>query len=151
MTDDLETELAAHAGRKPSKLTIGLAAAVVLVAGVLIGIQGQKAFGTTATQAVPSQARQGQGGQGYGQGFGNRQPGQQARAGMTVGTVEKVDGAKIHVKTMDGSTVVVTTTGETAVKVTKDGKVSDLKPGSTIVVQGDKDAATSVTEGGGMR
>ncbi|MFI6318579.1 hypothetical protein ACIBG8_13715 [Nonomuraea sp. NPDC050556] len=150
MTDDLETELAAHAGRKPSKLTIGLAAGVVLVAGVLIGIQGQKAFGGTATQAVPGQARQAQG---YGQGFGSRQPGQQGqgRAGMTVGTIEKVDGAKIHIKTMDGSTVVVTTTGETAVKVTKDGEVSDLEPGSTVVVQGDKDAATSVTEGGGMR
>lgn len=144
MADDLETELAAQAGRGPSKLTVGLAAGVVLVAGVLLGIQGHKAFGGTATQAVPA-ASQPSGGP------GNRQVRGGRMTGGTVGTVEKVEGAKIHVRTMDGSTVVVTTTDDTVIKVSKEGEVSDLKPGSTVVVQGDKAAATSVTEGGGMR
>lgn len=159
MADDLEVELAAHTGRQTSKLTLALAAAVVLVAGVLIGIQGQKALGSTASgpQAQQPQARQQQGyGQmpGQGQAFGNRQGG--ARGDMTMGTIEKIDGATITVKTMDGTSVVVSTTDATKVTVSAEGKVADLKTGGQIVVQGAKGAdgsvaATTVTQGGGLR
>lgn len=154
MAETLEAELAAHSGRKVSKLTLGLTAGVVLVAGVLIGIQGQKAFGATTTASVPQTRQQGQG---PGMAMGNRQGGM--RGDMTMGTVEKIDGNKIHLKSMDGSTIVVTTTDATKVQVSKEGKVSDLAAGGSVVVQGAKAAdgsvsATTVTQsaqGGGPR
>ena len=67
-----------------------------------------------------------------------------------------MDGEKIYVQTMDGSVVTVKTTGETAVQVAKEGKVTDLKPGGTVSVQGAKAddgsvTATMINEGGGRR
>ncbi|MFE3448888.1 hypothetical protein ACFXJ8_08105 [Nonomuraea sp. NPDC059194] len=150
--------------RGTPKLTLGLVAALVLVAGVLIGIQAQKALGG-ATAAGEFGTRMGYGGaqpsggpsagpgpQGQRPGGAIRGPGQ---GDATVGTVEKVEKDRIRVKTMDGSTVVVTTTGETTVQVTERGALSDLKSGSTVVVQGEKGgngemAATSISQGGGF-
>ncbi|WP_214317298.1 hypothetical protein [Nonomuraea sediminis] len=142
--------------RGPSRLTLALAAAVVLVAGVLIGIQAQKAFGSSA---LPSGQRSGFSGfSGYGgqspggQSFGGRQ----GFGGATVGTVEKISGEQVYLRTMDGSTVKVTTTGATTVEIARPGKLSDLKTGGTIVVRGQKAAdgsvsAVSISQGGGGR
>ncbi|WP_157518999.1 hypothetical protein [Herbidospora mongoliensis] len=145
---ELTEELTARPKRaKLPRLTVFLAAGVLLVAGILVGIQAQKAFGEPTTPAFPNIARGGftsQGGQGSGSGFAG-----------TVGTVKLVDGAKIYVAGADGSTTVVTTGEKTEVRLSKEGKVADLKPGAAVVVQGEKDAdgnvaATSVTEGGGV-
>jgi hypothetical protein len=180
---DLENELAARPRRRFSTLTVVLAAGVMLVAGVIVGIQAQKALGGSDAPGGPGTAlRQGGGaggggfagrqggqggqgaqgaqGQGGGQGrqggqggFGGRQGG---FGGLTVGTVQKVDGEKVYVQTMDGSVVTVKTTGETAVRLAKEGKVADLKPGGTVSVQGAKAddgsvTATMINEGGGRR
>jgi hypothetical protein len=64
-----------------------------------------------------------------------------------------VDGRKIYVETQTGELVVVTTTGDTKVQISEEGAVKDLKPGSTVVVQGKRGedgsvAATSVNQGG---
>ncbi|WP_326645468.1 hypothetical protein OG884_13210 [Streptosporangium sp. NBC_01755] len=195
---DLDSELAARPPRRLATLTLVLGAGVMLVAGVIVGIQVQKAVGGTSGPSGPAGApgaamRQGtgpggfgggqQGGQGAGQGgqvagpggFGGGQqsgqgagqggqgagqggngPGGGGRGGMTVGTVQRVDGGKVYLQTADGSVVTVNTTGETSVRLTKEGRVADLKPGGTVVVQGARAedgsvAATAINEGGGRR
>ncbi|MER5621832.1 hypothetical protein ABT061_12390 [Streptosporangium sp. NPDC002544] len=162
---DLDSELAARPPRRLSTLTLVLGAGVMLVAGVIVGIQVQKATGgTSGPTGVPGAAmRQGvgpggfgngqQGGQGPGSGPGQ---GGGGRGGMTVGTVQRVEGEKVYLQTADGSVVTVNTTDETSVRLTKEGRVADLKPGGTVVVQGARAedgsvSATAINEGGGRR
>ncbi|MEU0566124.1 hypothetical protein ABZ297_12110 [Nonomuraea sp. NPDC005983] len=170
--DDLQAELAVQPRRQTSRLTLALAAGVVLVAGILIGIQAHKSLGggdagpaAAAGDRQPGDRQQAPGQlRGYGRQGGNGQPpgyggpgGQpgfgQRQGGGTVGTVEKVEDGKVYLKTMDGATVTVTTTGQTTVQVAKPGKVSDLRSGSTVVVRGEQAgdgtvSATSITQGG---
>ncbi|MFC5832189.1 hypothetical protein [Nonomuraea insulae] len=170
--DDLREELAVQPAKGQSKLTLALAAGVVLVAGILIGIQAGNAFGAPDAPAAQAGGQPRTTGGGYGQqqgGFGQRgqqqpgggqpgegQPGGQRMGGAgggTVGTVEKVEGGKIYVKTVDGSTVTVTTTDQTTVQISKPGKVADLETGTSIVVRGQAGAdgavtAASITQGG---
>ncbi|MEV0352405.1 hypothetical protein AB0H88_42190 [Nonomuraea sp. NPDC050680] len=167
--EDLDSELAVQPRKPLSKVTLALIAGVVLVAGVVIGIQAQKALGAPATAAAMQPGgrqlpggygQQGRQPGGYGQQPGGRQqmPGGYGQrmggaGGGTVGTVEKVEGGKIYVKTMDGSTVTVTTTEATTVQVTKPGKLADLRAGTNVVVRGEKGgdgsvAATSISQGG---
>ncbi|GAA0844046.1 hypothetical protein ACFQVD_35365 [Streptosporangium amethystogenes subsp. fukuiense] len=168
---DLDSELAARPPRRLSTLTLVLGAGVMLVAGVIVGIQAQKTMGVTsgpvgAPGAVTRQGAGPGGSAGYG-GFGNGQQGGQGagqgpgqggggRGGMTVGTVQRVEGEKVYLQTTDGSVVTVNTTDETSVRLTKEGKVADLKPGGTVVVQGARAedgsvSATVINEGGGRR
>ena len=51
-------------------------------------------------------------------------------------TDDHVDGTTVYVKTAQGTDVKVSTSDSTTVGVTQQGKLSDLKPGSTVVVQG---------------
>ncbi|WP_327582756.1 DUF5666 domain-containing protein [Nonomuraea sp. NBC_00507] len=165
--EDLREELAVQPRAGLSKLTLTLAAGVVLVAGIIIGIQAGKltggSAGTSAAQLRAGgmqQAPQGYGPAGVQQappGYGGRQGGfAQRMGGGTIGTVEKVEGGTIYVKIMDGSTITVTTTDQTTVQIAKPGKVSDLQAGSTITVRGRQGddgsvAAASITQGGGPR
>ncbi|MDP9848522.1 hypothetical protein [Streptosporangium lutulentum] len=178
---DLESELVARPRRHFSTLTVVLAAGVMLVAGVIVGIQAQKAMGgpdATAGAAMRQGAAAAGGGGGFGgrqqagqgaqgaqgaQGQGARQGGQGGFAGrqggfggMTIGTIQKVDGEKVYVQTTDGSVVTVNTSDKTSVRVAKEGKVADLKPGGTVTVQGAKAedgsvTATVINQGGGRR
>ncbi|UBU17221.1 hypothetical protein [Nonomuraea gerenzanensis] len=161
---DLREELAVQPAKGTSKVTLALAAGVVLMAGILIGIQAESWFGTAGTPPQAAGAQQRPMGGGYGQqqgGFGGQrgqQPGGQPGGGQrmgggTVGTVEKIEGGKVYVKTADGATVTVTTTEQTTVQISKPGEVSDLEAGTTIVVRGRQGAdgavtATSITQGG---
>ncbi|MEU7937398.1 hypothetical protein [Microbispora bryophytorum] len=190
--DDLQEVLAARPARLGgSKLTLALAGGVLLVAGLLLGIQVQKLLGGSTPGRFPSRAAGagayagagqapggggpggaagGAGAGGYARGAGGgggfagagggagRRAGAGAGAGpggTTFGTVKLVDGDKIYVQTVNGGVVTVTTSGGTKVQVTKQGKISDLKPGSFVTVAGTADAqgqvaATSVTEGSAM-
>ncbi|WP_167530428.1 hypothetical protein [Microbispora hainanensis] len=190
--DDLQEVLAARPARAGgSKLTLALAGGVLLVAGLLLGIQVQKLLGGSTPGRFPSRAagagafaggQAGEGGganggfargAGGGGGFAGGGAGRAdggagagsgtgagARAGAgpggaTFGTVKLVDGDKIYVQTVNGGVVTVTTSGDTKVRVTRSGKVSDLKPGSFVTVAGTADAqgqvaATSVTEGAAL-
>ncbi|WP_169948460.1 hypothetical protein [Microbispora sp. H11081] len=170
--DDLQEVLTASPTRAGgSKLTLALAGGVLLVAGLLLGIQVQKLVGGSAPGQGPSrpggpgayagagQAPAGGGlGGGYardggvGGGFAGRAGAGAGAGGMTFGTVKLVDGDKIYIQTANGGVVTVTTSGETKVQVSQEGKVSDLKPGSFVTVAGTADdqgqvAATSVTQG----
>ncbi len=65
-----------------------------------------------------------------------------------------VDGSTIYVTDATGNIVKVTTGGSTKVSIAQAGKVSQLKPGSTVTVRGTADAsgdvaATTVTQVGG--
>ncbi|MFF4991771.1 hypothetical protein ACFY19_31640 [Streptosporangium saharense] len=168
---DLDGELAAGGRRGISRLTLVLGAALALVVGVIVGIQAQKALGAPTGDRAGA-VRQGPGGYGapggYGQrgGFGGGQGNGQGngqrggfgggQGGMTVGTVQKVEGGKVYLQQQDGTVVTVNTTDETNVRISKEGKVSDLTTGGTVVVQGAKGedgsvTATSISEGGGRR
>ncbi|MFF3443151.1 hypothetical protein [Streptosporangium sp. NPDC002721] len=173
---DLDDELAARPPRRLSTLTLALGAGVMLVAGVIVGIQAQKAMG--APSGVPAgavrQAGAGPGGFGGPGGVGGGQQGRRGgqgnqggqegrngqgaggRGGMTVGTVQRVEGGKVYVQTADGSVVTVNTTDETSVRVTKEGEVTDLRPGGAVVVRGSTAddgsvTATAINEGAGRR
>ncbi|GAA2607742.1 hypothetical protein SMC26_17760 [Actinomadura fulvescens] len=157
---DLDAELAApprpRLGPGP---TAYLGAGILLVAGFLGGVQAEKAWsngdptqpaGRTYPGSQPSYA----GGQ---RGFGG--PGSLGSSGsgeLTTGTIVKVVGNTVHLRTADGKTVKVTTSGATKVRVTKAGTVKDLKSGTSVVVRGSaaKDGtvtATTVNQGGSLR
>ncbi|WIX80150.1 DUF5666 domain-containing protein [Amycolatopsis carbonis] len=93
---------------------------------------GGRGTGTgTGTGAGPGTgtAQQGQGSGGF--------TGARGGAGRgTVGTVEKVDGTTVTLKTPQGTDVTVSTSDSTTVGLTQPGKLSDLKPGATVTVQG---------------
>ncbi|GII79575.1 hypothetical protein Sru01_45570 [Sphaerisporangium rufum] len=166
---DLDAELTPRpAGRRMSTLTLVLGAGVLLVAGMVAGIQAHKWWGaSTGVDALIAAAQRSGAGQGAGRPAGaGRFPGQgqggqagqgglgQGGAGqVTFGTVKLVDGAKIYLQTASGEIVTVRTTGDTRVQVTRAGKVKDLKPGSTVVVQGERRddgtvGATAVSQAG---
>jgi hypothetical protein len=67
-----------------------------------------------------------------------------ARRG-TVGTVEKVNGNMITVKTMQGTEQVVTVNSSTTVSKTVTGSVSDITAGTTIQVTGETQTDGSIT------
>jgi len=161
---DLREELAVRPARGVSKVTLALGAGVVLVAGILIGIQAHSAFGSASPAGPQADLRAGAARQAAGEqdgsgrrarppggmdGFGGRARGM---GGGTTGTIEKVEDGTIHLKTVTGEAVTVTTTGETTVQISTPGRLADLKEGDTIVVRGrpgDDGAvtATSITQG----
>jgi hypothetical protein len=173
---DLDRELAARPPRRALPgATAYLAAGVLLVAGFAGGVQADKHWGSDGNAAgnargLPAAA----GGLGAGQrpgGLGRQQGAQGgalpggaaaggpaapggATGGATFGTVKLVDGKTIYVQTASGGVVQVTTNGTTKIRVSKDGTLKDLAPGSTVVVQGTpgKDGAmtaTTINQGGG--
>ncbi|MEU9019837.1 hypothetical protein [Actinomadura sp. NPDC048394] len=117
------------------------------------GFAGQPGGGTGTQPGGGTGTEQGgRGGPGgFGGGFGG---GAGAGGGMTVGTVTKVVGDTLYLRTSDGKTVKVKTSGSTKISVTKDGKLRDLGSGATVIVRGTtgKDGsvtATTVNQGTG--
>ncbi|MFB9840325.1 hypothetical protein, partial [Actinoallomurus acaciae] len=135
--------------RRPGLTTV-LGAGVLIAAGFVVGAQADRhvAHQSGAASGTPP----GQGGaRSTGQG-GSRTPGASGAAGVTTGTVQKISGRTIYVRTANGDVVKVTVTGKTDVSVLHSGSATDLKAGTSVVVQGDqaKDgtvAATSVSQG----
>jgi hypothetical protein len=99
--------------------------------------------------------RGGSGGSGAAGGGGASFFGGGAGGGATIGTVKLVDGSNVYVQDTAGDDIKVTTNPSTQVTVSQPGKVSDLKPGSTVIVQGQASsdgtsvAATSITPSAG--
>ncbi len=65
-----------------------------------------------------------------------------------------MDGTKVYVKTAQGTEVAISTSDTTTIGVTQAGKLADLKPGATVVVQGQAGddgtvAAQSITQEAG--
>lgn len=175
VADDLGAQLAARPPRaKLPKLTLALAAAVLIGAGFLGGLTVGKSSASTGSGGLPAglaagfpgggslpsggpgaggsgTSGGGTGGGGSGQGAGGSGlPGGFSGSG-TVGTIKLVDGHTIYVQTFSGSITRVSTSGSTKIQVTATGTVKDLQPGQTVVVQGSKRsdgsvAATSVSQ-----
>ncbi|WP_409461577.1 DUF5666 domain-containing protein [Amycolatopsis sp. GA6-003] len=130
---DLTAELK-QVARPFGKPTLVLAGLLVLALAFAGGAWTHAAFGpsSTASTARPDPAA--------------GQPGGRTAGGRgTVGTVEKVDGSTVTLKTAQGSEVTVSTSDKTTVGVTQPGKLSDLKPGQTVTVQGRTGSDGSVT------
>jgi hypothetical protein len=137
--------------RGPSRLTLGLAAALLLVggfgAGYLVG--NQHGDEHQASQRVGFPDGFAQNGPGGSQPGGGQPP---SVGDFTAGTVTKVDGDTVTVKTADGDEVTVKTDDDTDVTITKDGSLSDLSPGDPVVVNGSRQSdgsisADSISEG----
>ncbi|MEV7039405.1 hypothetical protein [Amycolatopsis sp. NPDC051061] len=134
---DLNAEMR-RAAKPFSRATVVLAGLVVLAIAFGGGAWTHAAFGSSSsTPTRPSGGTQGtqggqQGGTGQQQGGGFRGAGGRG----TTGTVDHVDGTTVYVKTAQGTDVKVSTSDSTTVGVTQQGKLTDLKPGSTVVVQG---------------
>jgi hypothetical protein len=165
---DLDAELAPKQPKmKLPGLTLWLGAAVIAVVGFLAGTQADQAWGSKDNASNNNSTARGNQGAGQFPGGGYRQNGQNGQGGQggqggfgggggfTAGTVVKVQGDTVFLKTADGKTIQVKTTGTTQIRLTKDGKAADLKAGSTVTVRGETGSdgsmtATAVTEGGGL-
>ncbi|MFG1603649.1 hypothetical protein [Actinoplanes sp. NPDC049265] len=169
--DGLAAELAQAAPRRwHNRATLPLAALVLVAGGFLGGALVQKNFGAAQPAAgrnFPAGGfaagggfgqRSGAGNQGAGNpGAGNPGAGNQGAAdpgatagGATTGTVKLVDGSTIYVETADGTTITVKTGKDTSVRTSKAAKLSDVKAGAKVTVQGttageDTVTATAVT------
>lgn len=152
--DDLSAELAAAAPKKWwNKGTIGLGVAALLMGGFLGGVQAQKQWGATTTVASGFPGG-GMNRSGTGSGFprtgasGAAFPGTEATAAAsngTTGKVKLVNGKTIYVETEDGTVVTVKTDGSTTVNTATKGKLSDVKAGQSITVEGETGDDGSVT------
>jgi hypothetical protein len=162
--DSLAEELAKAAPKRWwNQSTVVLGAVALLIGGFVGGLEAQKHWGTAATAAgrgtgtyngaAGGQNRGGYGGfPGAGTAGGQRgtqggTPGGAATtaAAGTTGTVKLVDGATIYVQTSTGDVVTVKTDGKTTVSTAAKGKVSDVKAGQSVTVQGAADADGTVT------
>jgi hypothetical protein len=155
--DSLAEELAKAAPKRWwNTTTVALSGIVLLVGGFVGGLEVQKQWGTAATPAARGGAAgyngQNRGAGGYGfPGGGQRgtgqgaTPGASAAAAGTTGTVKLVDGATIYLQTPDGTVVTVKTDAKTTVSTAAKGKVSDVKAGQSVTVQGATGSDGTVT------
>ena len=130
-----------------SRVTPVLCALGILVGGFIGGLEAEKHAGTSTTATNPAGS--------FGGGFpGGGQPAgaatAAATAARTTGTVKSIDGTTIYLRTADGKVVTVKLDGKTTVSTATTGKVADVKPGQSVIVQGATGAdgtvaATSVT------
>ncbi|MDY7083720.1 MAG: hypothetical protein SYR96_01315 [Actinomycetota bacterium] len=172
--DGLAAALAKAAPRRWwNRGTVVLGAIVLVVGGFAGGLQAQKQWGTPATPAAGrafgggqnpggSAAAGGMPNFGGGQAQGGQAPGGQAQGGQAqggtavtaaTGKVKLVNGTTIYVETADGQVVTVKTDSRTSVSTTTKGKVSDVKAGQSVTIQGSTGSdgtvtATSVTAAG---
>ncbi len=126
--------------------------AVAVILGIIIGgaLAGGIAIGKSQGKSEARQELQSQTG-GYSSlpsGQGNFQlPGSSSGIpsgiGATVGTVEKVEGSLITLKTSTG-TVLVNIGNSTSIQKTVEGSLQDISPGQNIAVSGNKNANGSI-------
>ncbi|WP_410561839.1 hypothetical protein [Amycolatopsis sp. cmx-4-61] len=136
---DLNAEMR-RAAKPFSRTTLVLAGLVVLAIAFGGGAWTHAAFGSS-TPSAPAR----QGGQGNAQAGAGQQGGGFRGGRGTTGTVDHVDGTTVYVKTAQGTDVKVSTSDSTTIGVTQPGKLADLKPGATVVVQGQPGSDGTVT------
>ncbi|MEV6635629.1 hypothetical protein AB0M54_33255 [Actinoplanes sp. NPDC051470] len=169
--DGLAAELAQAAPRRwRNRATIPLIALALVAGGFLGGVLTEQKTGSgqRATAGFPGGANFPAGGfaaGGYGQrgagGTGTPQGGipqggtpqggaatAPAAGRATTGTVKLVQGATIYVETADGTVITVKTGTDTSVRTSAPAKLSDIKAGAKVSVQGaaaGEDAVTATT------
>ena len=149
--------------RVTTPLTRALLALVVIGAAVLGGAMLErsqhKTSSSSSAQSLIAQIRAAVGGGASGasgaSGGGGGLFGGGA-GGATIGTVKLVDGNNVYVQSLQGNTIKVTTSPTTKVTISKTGTVSQLAPGSTVIVQGKQNkggtsmSATSISPSAGF-
>jgi hypothetical protein len=104
-------------------LTVSLVGLALIGTGFVVGSQVERSYGSaTPTTTVSGPA------------FGGQ---------ATSGTVERVDGTTIYVRTASGALVAVRTDGSTSVDVTS--SAAALAPGASVTVTGQTNRDGSVT------
>jgi hypothetical protein len=153
--DDLAEELArAPRARRLPGLTTYLGAGVLVAIGFVVGTQADRHLGGNGSQGASTPGGFTGGGlPGPVGGRGTTGGGGQGSSGTTTGTVQKVSGNTIYVRTANGGTVRVKVTGATKVGVLRGGSVKELKSGASVTVQGAQAqdgllTATSVSQDG---
>ncbi|MFC0115190.1 hypothetical protein [Kibdelosporangium aridum] len=132
---DLDQELT-QAKRGLSKVTIGLGVVVLALVAFFGGVWTHSAVAGSSGGTAAQQPQRSGGGMRLGPGQGGGQGG--TFRGGTMGTVDRIEGNTIYVKMPDGTEVKVTTSDSTKVETTVDGKMSDITPGSSVMVQGER-------------
>ncbi|MET9229271.1 hypothetical protein [Lentzea sp. NPDC003310] len=135
LENDITAELKdrkAGVGRTTIVLGVAVLAIVAFVGGVFV----QKSFGAAENPARQNAAGRQFPGGGTPPSGTNRQGGGQFGGRGTVGTIDHVDDTTVYVKTQNGQVVKVSTSDSTKVDITSEGKLSDLKAGQQVVVQG---------------
>jgi hypothetical protein len=126
-----------HRTRLTTPVTRVLLALVVIGGAFLAGAivertQHKTSSASSGLAALAAQFRNRLGGgQGTGTGTGGTGTG-----GTTVGTVKLVDGNNVYVQDVSGNVVKYTTNGSTTVTLSTTGTVKQLKPGTSVIVQG---------------
>lgn len=149
--DDLAAEIVRRRRRQMPRLTAVLAAAVLVGAGILGGIEIQKHWGPTSSSGSGARLGGGNaaslraafqsrfGGAGFrGGGFGGS-------GGGASGTVTLVKGGDLYVTEASGNTVLVHTSAGSRVTKTVSGSVTSIHPGDTVSVNGTQAANGSWT------
>jgi hypothetical protein len=140
--DDLTAELEAAAPRKlVNKTTVGLAGLVLALGGFIAGVQVQKSAGTSNAAATTGNRSAFPGGGAFPTAFPQNGAsggggGQNRTGSATTGTVKLVDGTTVYVQTASGEVITVRTSTSTAVQLAQTAKLSDLKAGAQVTVEG---------------
>jgi hypothetical protein len=163
--DDLSTELARRSSMgAPSRLTMLLGSAVLIVAGFIGGVWVEKAHASPSAAAgnggnsnapavVPTGGFGGRGG-GAGGGFGGGGGAGGGGAGATgapgggstlTGTVKSVNGTIVTITTADGKTITVNTSTATVIRSEQTLTVSQLPVGASVSIRGVTGSDGSVT------
>ncbi|TCO65239.1 hypothetical protein [Actinocrispum wychmicini] len=138
-----------QAKRGVGKVTIGLGVAVLVVAAFFGGIWVHSATASSNTPAAAGPQGPGGGGRNGTGRPGGGVPGQGGPGGQggqggggfrggTAGTIDHIDGTTVYVKMQNGTVVKVSTTDSTKVELTQPGKLTDLKAGDGVLVQGQR-------------
>jgi hypothetical protein len=154
---DLEKEMRAVA-QPFTKLTIALGVIVVVALAFGAGAWTHAALGGASTSSATATGGAGgraggaggrAGGTGTGTGTGGAPGGTGGRGGAagrgTIGTVDRIDGTTVYIKTFQGTDVAVSTTDSTRVATSQPGQLSDLKAGTSVTVTGATGSDGSVT------
>ncbi|GLW31901.1 DUF5666 domain-containing protein [Actinoplanes regularis] len=145
--ENLNEAIAAAAPRRWwNRTTLVLAGFVLLAGGFLGGVQAHQRWGSSSAAPATSAP-----GNGFPAGPGTPSFGP-APGGVTSGTLSRVDGTTLYVRTEKGETVTVRATDTTPVSRTALATVADLTDGLRVTVQGTVDAegvvtATSISAG----
>lgn len=143
----LENDLAAELKERKAgigRTTVVLAAVALAGVAFVGGVFVQKSFGSADTPARPNAS----GRQFNGtppSGMPQRPDGGSFGGRGTVGTIDRVEGSTIYLKTQNGAEVKVSTSDSTKVEITSEGGLGDLKAGQQVVVQGQAGEDGTVT------
>lgn len=141
------TEEIKRAATAFGKVTITLGVLALLVVVFAAGAWTHEAFGSSSPTSSSGGTRGALPGQ---QASGTASGGQSgARQGAngrgTTGTVDRVDGSTVYLKTLQGNEITVSTADSTTVDLLRAGKAADLQPGTTVTAFGQTGADGKVT------